>query len=148
MLNTLKLMKMGMLTAAVMMFATPFAQSAQIAARLIHATNAAASSGETGLQENEPRLAKAFGWREYRLLSQTTSSLREGEIRQLDLGRKLALRVKLLKQQGTVYLVRCQLLRGEDEIVQTSVSMSSGSAYFITGPEHDNGQLLISIAIR
>jgi hypothetical protein len=39
-------------------------------------------------------------------------------------------------------------LRGDTEILQTSVSMTSGSAYFITGPEYDNGQLLISVAIR
>ncbi len=131
-----------------MVFSTPLAGAAEIAARLIHATNAPMSSNEKGLQETEPRLAKAFGWREYRLLSKTASSLKEGEIRQLDLGSKLALRVKLLKQQGLTYFVRCQLLRADTEILQTNVTMTSGSAYFITGPEHDNGQLLISIAIR
>ena len=131
-----------------MVFSTPLAGAAEIAARLIHATNAPMSSNEKGLQETEPRLAKAFGWREYRLLSKTASYLKEGEIRQLDLGSKLALRVKLLKQQGLTYFVRCQLLRADTEILQTNVTMTSGSAYFITGPEHDNGQLLISIAIR
>ena len=131
-----------------MVFSTPLAGAAEIAARLIHATNAPMSSNEKGLQETEPRLAKAFGWREYRLLSKTASSLKEGEIRQLDLGSKLALRVKLLKQQGLTYFVRCQLLRADTEILQNNVTMTSGSAYFITGPEHDNGQLLISIAIR
>jgi hypothetical protein len=147
-LNALKLIKIGMLTAAMMAFSVPLAGAADITARLIHATNTPAPDKEKGLQEGEPRLAKAFGWREYQLLSKTSSSLREGEIRQLDLGKKLALRVKLLKQQGLTYLVRCQLLRGDEEILQTSVSITSGSAYFITGPEHDNGQLLISIAIR
>ena len=147
-MNALKLIKIGIMAGAVMAFSAPLAGAADIAVRLIHATNAPIPGGEKGLQENEPRLAKAFGWREYRLLLKTSSSLREGEIRQLDLGRKLALRVKLLKQQGLTYLVRCQVLRGEEEILQTSVSMTSGSAYFITGPEHDNGQLLISIAIR
>ena len=131
-----------------MVFSTPLAGAAEIAARLIHATNAPMSSNEKVLQETEPRLAKAFGWREYLLLSKTASSLKEGEIRQLDLGSKLALRVKLLKQQGLTYFVRCQLLRADTEILQTNVTMTSGSAYFITGPEHDNGQLLISIAIR
>ena len=147
-MNALKLIKIGILAAAVMSLSAPLAGAADIAVRLIHATNAPTPGGEKGLQESEPRLAKAFGWREYRLLSKTSSSLREGEIRQMDLGHKLALRVKLLKQQGLTYLVRCQLLRGDEEILQTSVSMTSGSAYFITGPEHDNGQLLISIAIR
>lgn len=147
-MSALKLIKIGILAGAVLVFSVPMAGAADIVARLIHATNAPAPGNEKGLQEGEPRLAKAFGWREYRLLSKTSSSLKEGEIRQLDLGNKLALRVKLLKQQGPAYFVRCQLLRNDQEILQTSVSMTSGSAYFITGPEHDNGQLLISIAIR
>lgn len=137
-----------MLVGVVLLLAAPLAETAQVTARLIYATNTPSPSGDKQLQASEPRLAKAFGWREYQLLSQTSSSLREGEIRQLDLGRKLLLRVKLLKETKPTYLTRCQLLRGEAEILQTSVSMTSGSAYFITGPEYDNGQLLISIAIR
>ncbi|MFA6560787.1 MAG: hypothetical protein WCV00_02635 [Verrucomicrobiia bacterium] len=141
-------MKTWMLAVAVLAVAAPVAEAAQVTARLIYATNAPGPNGEKGLQSAEPRLAKAFGWREYQLLSQTSSSLREGGICQLDLGRKLLLRVKLLKETKPAYFMRCQLLRGEAELLQTSVSMTSGSAYFITGPEYDNGQLLISIAIR
>jgi len=137
-----------MLAIIVLAMAAPFADAAQVAVRLIYATNTPIPAGEKGLQAAEPRLVKAFGWREYQLLSQTTSSLREGEIRQFDLGRKISLTVKLLKETKPTYFMRCQLLREDKELLQTSVSMTSGSAYFITGPEWDNGQLLISIAIR
>jgi hypothetical protein len=132
---------------ALFIAATPCA-AAQLTARLIYGTNVPVSGAAKDLAASEPRLAKAFGWREYQLLTETSTSLREGEVRQLDLGRKLLLRVKLLKDTKPTYLTRCQLLRGDTEILQTSVSMTSGSAYFITGPEYDNGQLLISVAIR
>jgi hypothetical protein len=128
--------------------AVPFAEAGEVMARLIYATNTPSPDGSKTAQPTEPRLAKAFGWREYQVLSQTRSPLKEGEIRQLDLGHKLSLRVKLLKDAKPACLVRCQLLREDKELLQTSVSMTSGSAYFITGPEYDNGQLLISIAIR
>jgi hypothetical protein len=128
--------------------AAPSAGAAQVTARLIYATNTPSAGGDKSLQSAEPRLAKAFGWREYQLLSQTSAGLREGDVRQLELGRKLTLRVKLLKEAKPACLMRCQLLREEKELVETSVTMTSGSAYFITGPECDNGQLLISVAIR
>ncbi len=127
--------------------ALPCADAAQVTARLIHATNTPAPSVEKGSQTTDPRLTKAFGWREFQVLSQTCSSLREGEIRQLDLGRKFILQVKLMKTKPS-YFIRCQLLQDDKEIVQTAVSMTSGSAYFITGPANENGQLLISVAIR
>lgn len=133
---------------AVLALVAPWAEAGQVTARLIYATNTPSPDGGKNAQPAEPRLAKAFGWREYQVLSQTRSPLKEGEIRQLDLGHKLSLRIKLLKETKPVCLVRCQLLREDKELLQTSVSMTSGSAYFITGPEYDNGQLLISIAIR
>jgi len=141
-------MKTWMLAAAALVFVAPCADAAQVTARLVYATNTPSPTGEKGLQTAGPRLAKAFGWREYQLLSQTSSSLREGEVRQLDLGRRLFLRVKLLKETKPTYFMRCQLLQDDKEILLTSVSITSGSGYFITGPEYDNGQLLISIAIR
>lgn len=140
--------KIALLAFIMLATAAPFADAAQVAVRLVYATNTPSPAGGKGLQVAEPRLVKAFGWREYQLLSQTTSSLREGEIRQLDLGRKLQLTIKLLKDTKPAYFMRCQLFREEKELLQTSVSITSGSSYFITGPEWDNGQLLISIAIR
>lgn len=137
-----------MLAAGALAMTEPFVEAGQVTARLIYATNTPSPGGDKSLQSAEPRLAKAFGWREYQLLSQTSSRLSEGEVRQLDLGRKLSLRVKLLKETKPTYFMRCQLLREDKELLQTSVTMSSGSAYFITGPECDNGQLLISVAIR
>lgn len=138
-------MKICTLAAVLLALAASVADAAQITARLIYATNTPNPRGE---QVTEPRLVKAFGWREYQILSQTSASLRESEIRQLDLGRKLSLRVKLMKETKPTYLMRCQLLRDEKELLETSLTMTSGSAYFITGPEYDNGQLLISVAIR
>lgn len=123
-------------------------QSAQVAVRLIHATNTVTPSVDDEIRSAVPRLQKAFGWREYRVLSRNTAGLREGDVRQMDLGQHLTLRVKLLKDQQTLYLMRCELLRDEKNILQTTVSMSSGSSYFITGPPYDGGQLLISIAVR
>jgi hypothetical protein len=74
--------------------------------------------------------------------------LHEGDIQQMDLGQHLTLRVKLLKDQHSIYLMRCELLRDEKSILQTTVSMASGSSYFITGPPYNEGQLLISMAVR
>ncbi|MFA5191433.1 MAG: hypothetical protein WC740_11940 [Verrucomicrobiia bacterium] len=141
-------MKTWVLAAATLLMAVPFADAAQVTARLIYATNTPAPSSEKGAQTTDPRLTKAFGWREFQVLSQTSSSLQEGEVRQLDLGRKFLLQVKLMKKTKPSYFIRCQLLQDEKEILQTTVSMTSGSAYFITGPACENGQLLISVAIR
>lgn len=123
-------------------------QSAQVAVRLIHATNAPGPAANNEFRDATPRLQKAFGWREYHVLSRTAASLRENDVRQMDLGQHLTLRVKLLKDQHPLYFMRCELLRDEKDILQTTVSMTSGSSYFITGPAYDGGQLLISIAVR
>jgi hypothetical protein len=126
----------------------PLADAASVAVRLIHATNTPAAVKDSELQSSLARLEKAFGWREYRVLSRSGASLKQDEIRQLDLGQNLALRLKLLSVAGKVYQLRCELLRGEQSIVQTTANIASGSSYFITGPSHDNGQLLISVAVR
>ena len=124
------------------------AEGAQLAVRLVHASNTAPVKEDKELSESKARLVKAFGWREYRVLSRAGAALKEGEIRQLDLGHQLALRVKLLKAGSKDYLLRCELLRGEENLVQTTATISSGSAFFITGPPYSDGQLLISVAIR
>ena len=123
-------------------------QSAQVAVRLVHATNAPGKAADNEFRDATPRLQKAFGWREYNVLSRSAVSLRESDVRQMDLGQHLTLRVKLLKDQQPLYLIRCELLRDEKDILQTTVSMTSGSSYFITGRTYDGGQLLISVAVR
>jgi hypothetical protein len=121
---------------------------ALLAVRLVHASNTAPAKEDKELADSKTRLVKAFGWREYQVLTRACASLREGEIQQLDLGHQFVLRVKLLKAGDTAYFLRCELLRGNENLVQTSVTIASGSAFFITGPPYKDGQLLISVAIR
>ncbi|MCX7823958.1 MAG: hypothetical protein N2689_00170 [Verrucomicrobiae bacterium] len=137
-----------LLTTMALALSLTTAEAAQLAVRLVHASNTAPAKEDKELAENKTRLVKAFGWREYQVLSHVGASLKEGGVKQLDLGHQLALRVKLLKAGGKDYLLRCELLRGEENLVQTTATISSGSAFFITGPPYQEGQLLISIAIR
>jgi len=137
-----------LLAAAVFALGLTAAEAAQLAVRLVHASNTAPAKEDKELSESKGRLVKAFGWREYQVLSRVGAALKKGEVRQLDLGHQLALRVKLLKAGSKDYLLRCELLRGEENLVQTTVTISSGSAFFITGPPYSDGQLLISVAIH
>ena len=44
--------------------------------------------------------------------------------------------------------MKCELIQGEKDLVQTTVTARSGSSYFITGPWYGQGQLLVSVAVR
>lgn len=124
------------------------ADAAQVSVRLIHATNAGTAAPETDLAADAGRLKKAFGYTDYKILSRHNVTLSDGEIRQFDLLQKFALRLKLLHGTPTSYLIRCEMLRAEKSLMETIVTITSGSSYFITGPEYDKGQLLISVAVR
>ncbi len=125
-----------------------FADAAQVSVRLIHATVAGQAKPETELTADTPRLQKAFGYSDYRILSRQNVAMGEGEIRQFELLQKFALRLKLLRASGAGYLMRCEMLHGDKSLMETTVTITSGSSYFITGPEYDKGQLLISVAVK
>lgn len=126
----------------------PVADAAQVSVRLIHATGGADAAPEAELAADASRLKKAFGYSNYKILSRQTATMSEGDTKQFDLIQKFALRLKLLRQTTTNYQMRCEMLREEKGLMETTVTIASGSSYFITGPEYDKGQLLISVAIK
>jgi len=125
-----------------------FADAAQVSVRLIHATGGAGAAPEADLATDAPRLKKAFGYSDYKILSRHSATMRDGDIKQFELIQKFALRLKLLQGTTTSYLMRCEMLHADKSLMETTVTIASGSSYFITGPEYDKGQLLISVAVK
>ncbi|MBI5393853.1 MAG: hypothetical protein HZA91_01000 [Verrucomicrobia bacterium] len=124
------------------------AGAAQVSVRLIHATSAAPAKPDTDLAADAPRLQKAFGYSDYKVLSRQNATMGEGEIRQFELLQKFSLRLKLLRASAAGYFMRCEMLHGDKNLMETTVTIASGSSYFITGPEYDKGQLLIAVAVK
>ena len=82
------------------MFVPTVSQAGEVAVRLIHAPNESTKiEPKADIKDSHPRLEKAFGWREYKVLSQSCSSMNEGQVQQFDLGHGLLLRLKMLKVQ-------------------------------------------------
>jgi hypothetical protein len=124
------------------------AGAAQVSIRLIHATSGAGAATEAELATDAARLKKAFGYEDYKILSRHNVTMGEGDIKQFPLLQKLALRLKLLGGTAASYLMRCEMLHADKSLMETTVTIASGSSYFITGPEYDKGQLLISVAVK
>lgn len=125
-----------------------FAGAAQVSVRLIHATSGSGAATEAELATDATRLKKAFGYTDYKVLSRHHVTMADGEIRQFALIQRFALRLKLLRGTPASYLMRCEMLHGDKNVMETTVTIASGSSYFITGPDYDKGQLLISVAVK
>jgi hypothetical protein len=124
------------------------ANAAQVSVRLIHATGSGGAAPEAEMAADAARLKKAFGYSDYKILFRHNATMNDGDIKQFELIQKLALRLKLLKGTSTSYLMRCEMLNADKSLMETTVTIASGSSYFITGPEYDKGQLLISVAVK
>jgi len=124
------------------------AGAAQVSIRLIHATSGTGAATKAEPATDAGRLKKAFGYQDYQVMSRHNVTMSDGDIKQFPLIQKLALRLKLLRGAPPSYLMRCELLHDEKTVMETTVTIASGSSYFITGPEYNRGQLLIAVAVK
>lgn len=94
----------------------------------------------------QPRFSRMFRYTSYNLVKEAHEQVGLGGRMGFDVpgGRYLLLIPKAVKKDGRVSL-KVMLLEGSRPIVDTVISLSNHGTFFVAGPRHSEGALILSI---
>jgi hypothetical protein len=99
------------------------------------------------LERVEYKLRRIFGFEYYRYMGEASAIIHLPGRARLDLGHGYSLNIEVSESDGKVRaLVRW--MRGDEELLATSVRMKKKTPAILGGPEHGNGTLIVTLTVR
>ena len=101
------------------------------------------------LQDIQKNLGTLFNYSSYRLLQEHSFLLSEGQTDQLPLADNKELHIKLIQEQGGIAEIGVEILRSGRRIIKTTAKLKKkGEPFFIGGPKHEDGVLILAISAQ
>ena len=96
----------------------------------------------------EQKLRSAFGYNQYRLLSEHREKMDEQYEGWLLPGKGFCVSVRSQQEQDGDYVLTLQIYQEKRLLVETRARLAKGSPMFVRGPMYDCGQLILVLVVE
>ena len=100
------------------------------------------------LAKMEGTLRTLFGYNQFRLIGESSTTLKKGDEDWTTATKYFSLHVDSKEETGSGYLLNLQLLQENKPLLETEAKLSKRSPLVIKGPQVGDGQLLLLLVVK
>jgi hypothetical protein len=117
-------------------------------ALILASNNQQRAAAPEEISDYAERMRHVFGYKNFKLLGQSTKEMADSSSRWLIPGRDFSVRITSKQKEGDRYLLEIELYKRKRLLVDTSAELGPQSPLFIRAPLSRDGQLIVMLQIK